>query len=315
LPNAEARDAVEGPDRVPPRWLGQRVSGYLVAGTSREHRFGHDHVVYGEDLRVPLAMTLLDHPAPHQAHPPGLREAFEAEVPRLSAIRHAAIARILEVGRHGDHHWIVRERVAEGDLLSSVLASCSLQGRPVGANDLLHITQQLLQALGLIHRAGWLHEDVRPDQVLVRWASHGPGVHVELLGLGTRKLAQSQGVPASRLEEPHYAAPEQLSGHGIGPAADLYGLSAILFGAVTGRPPFEAANALAVMVHKLNPAHDPFGPLDEVEAPDAVKRFFEEALEADPAARFGSAEALWGGLQVAWPGLAGLWAQRASAGA
>ena|GEM_PF-748171 len=161
------------------------------------------------------------------------RKRFEKEVSALSRLRHPQIVPILGTGEHEGSPWLALEYV-EGESLQARLAR-----GPLPIDEAVRVARQLAQALGYMHRCGVLHRDLKPDNVLLR----GDEALLTDFGLvldeagGTRLTAAGQF-----LGTPGYWAPEQARGEteDFGPQTDVYGLGAVLYACLTGRPPVEA---------------------------------------------------------------------------
>src|SRR5207237_861770 len=117
--------------------------------------------------------------------------------------------------------------------------------------------EPLARAMHYAHENGIIHRDLKPANVLL---THDGIPKIGDFGLAkqfahpTRPAgATSQTVSGTILGTPSYMAPEQARGHtkGIGPAADVYALGAILYEMLTGRPPFKAANPLDTLQQVL----------------------------------------------------------------
>jgi serine/threonine-protein kinase len=112
-------------------------------------------------------------------------------------------------------------------------------GQPISLSHALWIARQAAEALDTVHRAGYLHGDVKPGNLLT-----SPAGHTTLLDLGfVRQLAKS----GSALDRPvvgtiNYLAPEQLTSTWADERSDLYSLGATLFEMLTGRPPYLASS-------------------------------------------------------------------------
>jgi len=187
-------------------------------------------VVYrarGADGSV-VALKLLK---PEQALRPQARARFQREVDALRGLRHPGVVPLVDAGEHRGAPWVALELV-EGESLERRLA----QG-PLPLDEALRLTRQLAQALAHVHARGLLHRDLKPDNVLLRGEQAlltDFGLALEFDGKATR-LTQS----GAFLGTPGYWAPEQARGQldALGPATDLYGLGAVLYACLCGRPP------------------------------------------------------------------------------
>ncbi len=209
-------------------------------------------------------------------------ERFVREARAAARLRHPGIVAVHEVGMHEARPYIVMDFV-EGRALDDLLAGLS----PRRAAE---IVREVALALDHAHRQGILHRDVKPHNVIV----DGEGQpHLTDFGLARQTDSQDASLTATGqlLGTPHYVSPEQArggDGSDVGPATDIYSLGAVLYEALTGRPPFTGTTVLAIL-HQLF-QRDPEPP--RTIAP-ALHRDLEtitlRCLAKEPAARYGSA--------------------------
>jgi serine/threonine protein kinase len=111
------------------------------------------------------------------------------------------------------------------ETLPGATVSALADDRCLGVADAALLGRQLVSVLGYLHRQGWVHLDVKPDNVVVQ---EGRAVLIDL-GLATRPGRIGRGMGTDG-----YAAPEQDAGGTVSPATDVWGLAATLFECVTG---------------------------------------------------------------------------------
>jgi serine/threonine-protein kinase len=168
--------------------------------------------------------------------------------------------------------------ILEGVTLSDALAT----QLPMPPGHALWIARQVAEGLGALHEGGWLHGDVKPENVIVQ-----PDGHATLIDLG---FAQRSGEAASLAARMfcgtlRYAAPERfVSTTSIGGASDCYALGAMLFEMLAGRPPFVSHDP-----HQLVVAHVEQTPPDVREfsphVPREVSRLLAQLLAKNPLRR------------------------------
>lgn len=153
---------------------------------------------------------------------------------------------------------------------------------------------QLAQGLNALHRAGKLHCDIKPSNILV---THGGQVRILDFGLVTEMDHDGTGgTSRSKLVgTPNYMAPEQAAGSPLGPPADWYGLGAVLYEALSGRLPFDGA-FLKVLMDKQRKDPPPPSTFNPAVPPD-LEALCMALLRRDPALR-PQAEEIFRGLQV-----------------
>jgi serine/threonine protein kinase len=183
----------------------------------------------------------------------------------------------------------------DGMELRTILAQ---QQRP-GAERTVLIGVQLAMALQAVHKAGLLHRDVKPANVLVR--DVGGQDHAYLADFGIAKMSEADIDLTGTgwlMGTPGYLSPEQIMGHEPEARSDLYALGCILFEALTGVPPFSGANDQALRwAHATSPR-----PMASAMYPALGPRydaFLLQALALDPQDRFRSGSEFAEALQSA----------------
>ncbi|MDQ0580659.1 bifunctional serine/threonine-protein kinase/ABC transporter substrate-binding protein [Streptomyces rishiriensis] len=207
------------------------------------------------------------------AEEPGFKERFRREV---------------EVARRVDSPWVVPLVDAEPDAEAPWLATAFVPGPSLGEavaaygplteGGLRLLGARLAEALGEVHRAGLVHRDLKPGNVLV--AHDGP----RLIDFGIARAPEDRTLTETGMVvgTPGYLSPEQAegrSGDGIGPASDVFSLGCVLAFAATGRAPFGSGAVDALLYRAV---HDP-ADLDGV--PAGLLDVLGRCLEKDPARR------------------------------
>ncbi|HEY8208732.1 MAG TPA: protein kinase, partial [Myxococcaceae bacterium] len=150
---------------------------------------------------------------------------------------------------------------------------------------------QIARALEYIHAQGFIHFDLKPDNIMVR---EDGTVKVMDFGLVEQSSIGNPGVLKGTV---HYLAPEMLRGDAVDPRLDLYSLGAVLYHVITGRTLFEGT-VEQVMYHHLQDEPDLNAPAQRA-LPDALKPLLRRLLDKDPGKRPGSAGELLTALQLA----------------
>jgi hypothetical protein len=219
--------------------------------------------------------------APQLATSGVARKRFLREAKAAAAVSHDHIVTIYAVDEANGLPYLVMQYVA----------GLSLQERldregPLEPAEALRIALQTASGLAAAHGHGIVHRDIKPANILLE---EGAG-RVKITDFGLARamddasLTQSGFVAGS----PLYMAPEQARGEALDPRADLFSLGSVLYTMCAGRPPFRAANALAVL---RRVCEDVPRPLRETnpEVPDGLAAVVERLMAKDPADRFQSA--------------------------
>jgi serine/threonine-protein kinase len=218
------------------------------------------------------------------------RQRFLREAELAANLDHPNIVPIYEVGEHDDRPYFTMKLV-EGTSLSRQSGRFREDFRAIA-----RLVATLARAVDYAHGRGFLHCDLKPSNVLL----DGQGKpYLTDFGLARRTgVDSSLSVSGAILGTPSYMAPEQATGSRarLGAATDVYGLGAILYELLTGRPPFRAPTIMETVVQVLE--RDPSAPRElRPEIPRELEGICLKALEKAPRNRYSSAEALAGDLE------------------
>jgi WD40 repeat protein len=164
------------------------------------------------------------------------RARFLAEADALARLSHPNIVQIYEVGENDGVPFLALEFMAGGSLARQ------LGGVPMQPRSAAALVEKLAGAVHYAHQQGIIHRDLKPANVML--AADGTPKIIDF-GLAKQDRPELTATGAI-LGTPSYMAPEQAAGDNrvVGPAADIYGLGAVLYELLTGRPPFQGASAL-----------------------------------------------------------------------
>ena len=176
-------------------------------------------------------------------------------------------------------------RYVSGQSLQALLRE---RGR-LSPEETLRIAEQIGSALDAAHRAGLVHRDVKPANILLA----EPGDHAYLCDFGLAKRTSSKGVTRTGffLGTVDYCAPEQIQGRPLDGRADVYSLGGVLFHCLAGQPPYTGETEFAVLHAHLT---DPPPAVSSVrpDLPAALDEVLASAMAKDPDDRHPSASAL-----------------------
>ncbi len=212
-------------------------------------------------------------------------ERFRREgVAQAAADRHPNVLRVFASGEHQGAPFLVMELAPGGDL------SKRLAQGPMAPADAALLVAHLARGLAHVHQKGVLHRDLKPANVMF-----GADGTPKLVDFGVARLRGEQDLTRTGdlVGTPAYMAPEQAEGvrGGVDERSDVYGLGAILYHAVTGRPPFVGDGMHQVLKGVLmDPPATPSSVARGL--PPAVDHVVLKALSKDPNDRYASARAL-----------------------
>jgi eukaryotic-like serine/threonine-protein kinase len=257
-------------------------------------RGGMSTVYVGTDLRLDrhVAVKVM---APALAHDPAFTDRFVREARTAARLSHSNAVAVFDQGaedtRAGRVVFLVMELV-QGSTLRDVLRQ---RGR-LRPEEAVSLLEPVLAALAAAHRAGLVHRDVKPENVLV--AGDG-AVKVADFGLARAVAAPSSSTQAGVvLGTVAYVAPEQVTRGAADPRTDVYSAGILLFELLTGGPPYAGDSAIAVAYRHV---HDDVPPPSS-RAPGiapALDELVQRATRREPGARPPDAGALLAELTMA----------------
>ena len=222
---------------------------------------------------------------------------FQREAKLGASLSHPNLVSIFDTQRDDESVLLVMEYV-DGETLADLLAR-----GPVEPSRAVEIVRAVAEALDHAHKAGIVHRDVKPGNVLL-----GRDGSVKLADLGIAKAVERTDITATDtvLGTPAYMAPEQLEGARLGPAVDVYALATLAFEMVTGQRARRGRTAVEIAHQVVNePPPDPRDTNPDVPAPaaDAIRA----GMARDAAARPRSASELADRLESCFGRHGGRW--------
>jgi serine/threonine protein kinase len=185
---------------------------------------------------------------PSQRDDSGFDQSFERflqEYEIAERIRHPNIVHLHELGIADDHAYLAMEYFPRGDLRRRMKEG-------LAPGESLRYAAQLADVLGAIHKAGILHRDLKPGNVMLRTEEQ-----LALIDFGMAKQAALQMELTDKgliFGTPHYMSPEQGHGQRLDERSDLYSLGVVLYEMLAGEKPYRAENPMTVLyMHRNTP--------------------------------------------------------------
>lgn len=231
-------------------------------------------------LERPVAVKLL---AEHLADDQTFVLRFRHEALSAARLQHPNVVQVFDSGQDPEshRHFIVMEYV-EGQSCAELLR----EERRLDVDESVRIVRDACHGLDYAHRAGVVHRDVKPGNLLVA-ADSGT---TKLADFGIAKAAEQTRITqvGSVLGTAAYLSPEQAHGEEAGPASDIYSLGVCAYQFLTGRLPHEYSSLTELALKQQQNPVEAIGS-QRAEVPEALDRAVRLALHADPSERYGSA--------------------------
>lgn len=273
---------------------GARLGPYEITASLGAGGMGEVYRARDTRLGRDVAVKVLP---PDLAKHPNARERFEREARLVSGLNHKNICTLHDVGREGDTDYIVME-LLEGESLAA-----RLERGPLRLDEALRAGAEIASALDAAHRAGVVHRDLKPGNVMLTRGG------TKVLDFGIAKLAESgDGRPghlptmAPTRTTPltasgalvgtlNYMAPEQLEGKPVDHRADIFAFGTVLYEMITGRRAFDGGSQASVIAAILEREPAPCASIVPM-TPAALDRLVRDCLAKDPDERRQSAHDL-----------------------
>ncbi|WP_193597455.1 Stk1 family PASTA domain-containing Ser/Thr kinase [Microbacterium sp. YJN-G] len=246
-------------------------------GMARVHR-GYDLTLGRE-----VAIKILD---PELARDTAFRTRFRLEAQAASRMAHPSIVRVFDAGdpSTGDPADAVAEPYIVMELVRGTLLKDIIAEGPLSVEDALRYADGILEALEYSHRAGVVHRDIKPGNVMI--TERGT---VKVMDFGiARAVSDSSSTVAETTQiigTAAYFSPEQAKGEPVDARTDLYSTGVVLYEMLTARQPFRGDSPVAVAYQHVSETPVPPSEVNE-ELPRSLDAIVLRALAKDPYQRF-----------------------------
>ncbi|MDA8743687.1 serine/threonine protein kinase [Rubripirellula amarantea] len=266
--------------------IGQTIGTYSIESEIARGGMGVVYRAHQAGLGRPVALKLISSGVLASREE---RRRFRIEAEAAAKLQHPGIVAIHEIGSWQGYEYFSMALV-EGPTLQQ-----AINNTPYTVDQSVRLMIDIARAVGFAHRAGILHRDLKPDNILL--SENGQPL---LTDFGLAKWHQD-GTLLTRtgqvLGTPHYMSPEQASGRAqITTQSDVYSLGAILYALFTGQPPHAGASAAEVLRSVLQDEPTPPRSLAK-ELPASLENICLKAISKDATDRYATADAMADDLQ------------------
>ena len=288
--NASKGGALSWTTRIGTTLAGFRIEGLLGRG-------GMSVVYLAEDrLGRKVALKVL---APTLSTDEESQLRFRRESRMAASLEHPNIVPVYDAGEEGGMFYISM-RYVDGSSLETLI---DREG-PLAVGRMLSIVEQIAGALDATHRAGLVHRDVKPANILIDVRSDR--AYLSDFGIVKHTVAGSLLLTStgSFVGSPDYCAPEQIEGQPVDARTDVYALGGVVYTCLTGFAPYERGAQVAVMnAHLIDPP--PVLSDRRPDLPSGLGEVVATAMAKGPDDRYDSCSALARALRAAAPPVAG----------
>jgi serine/threonine-protein kinase len=273
-------------DDIDPR-LGQRLGSYLVVARIADGAMGRVYEGRHHETKARVAIKILH---AEVARDPVSVERFKREYETATEMNHPNIVKVIEFGATQDGMSFMTMEYLEGEELGHLLRR---EGK-VETARLMRVAAQIALGLDYAHSFGFIHRDLKPDNIFL--CKGAAGDTVRILDFGSVKLQMETGPKltafGTTLGSPYYMSPEQAMGkQDVDQRTDVFALAAILYESVTGKIAFEAGNVAQILMKIINQNPTPASQLVPG-LPPAVDDVIDKGLRKDKTKRYGDASSL-----------------------
>ena len=283
--------------RPRPNLIGVAIGAYQILEKIGQGGMAEVYKAYHPGLNRYAAIKIMQ---PHLTDSGELVARFQREAQTVAALRHPNIVQIFDFGflDVDASSYLIMEFV-DGTSLQDEMFRREATNELWTADKILHIFDQIANALDYAHKRGVIHRDIKPGNILLN--RDGDAI---LTDFGLSALRRGRSTMISTLGQPfgtpEYVSPEQAMDYKAAcTQSDQYSLGCVLYELVTGHLPFEAETPLAIAL--MHVTQDVFPPSYHVPGiPPGVERVILKALEKEPEMRFPNNQMLVDNLRRAW---------------
>ncbi|HET8932648.1 MAG TPA: serine/threonine-protein kinase [Polyangiales bacterium] len=290
--------------------LGKQLGGYVVVARVADGAMGRVYEGRHSETKARVAIKVLHEQV---ARDRVAVERFKREYETAQELKSPYIVQVLDYGATPDRSWFMTMEFLEGEELSKAIS----RGKPLALPRIVRVLSQVGLALEHAHSFGFIHRDLKPDNVFL--CSTEAGAQVRLLDFGSVKLQVETGAKltalGTTLGSPCYMSPEQATGAAdVDQQSDVFAVGSILYEMLTAKVAFDAPTVAMILLKILNQQPAPASSHNPA-VNSAIESVITRAIEKDKSLRYPTARALADGFAkaVGIKGTCEEWATRSEA--
>jgi serine/threonine protein kinase len=265
---------------------GKEFSNYKIIGKLGAGGMATVYKAHELSLNRIVALKIL---SPRLSDDADFIKRFHREAQAAAQLNHPNIVQIYAIGEEEGFHYFAMEYL-KGKALSTIKKE---EGSLPAARSLA-IIKQVAAALGEAHKAGLVHRDIKPCNIMLDDTGSAKVTDFGIAYVADAKTKLTQD--GSIIGTPEYLSPEQCEGKTVDGRSDIYSLGVTLYELLTGKTPYEADTPVSMLMKIVKGNFPPIGQVNPA-VPEPVQKIVEKMMQTDPQNRYANADELIKDLQ------------------
>ncbi|MCX6584182.1 MAG: protein kinase [Candidatus Aminicenantes bacterium] len=260
---------------------GKEFSNYKIIGKLGAGGMATVYKAHELSLNRMVALKVL---SPRLSEDSDFIKRFHREAQSAAQLNHPNIVHIFAIGEEEGFHYFAMEYL-KGKTLSNIKKEEGVlpSGRSIA------IIKQVAAALGEAHKAGLVHRDVKPCNIMIDDSGIAKVTDFGIAFVTDAKTKLTQD--GSIIGTPEYLSPEQCEGKTVDGRSDIYSLGVTMYEILTGKTPYEADTPVSMLMKIVKGNFPPIGQVNPA-VPEPVQKIVEKMMQTDPQNRYANADEL-----------------------